>query len=250
MRMTRTVALALAVVTLAGRPAPAEEAALARSVIDRAIEAAGGEARLARFKAAEWTCKGTGHASAVLDFTDHYFVQWPEQLRHESAIEVRGRKFERALILDGEQGWIRQDGATVPMNDAAVAELRDKLHVLRLAATLLPLKDKAVTLKPLDDVKIDGRHAAGVTASCEGRPDLNLYFDKDKGLLLKCERTVKDPLLGKVSEETFFDDYHEVAGVQVAHKVSVKRDGKPFVDWSVTDFQVRAKLDRELFGRP
>ena len=251
MRMTPTVALALALVSLVARPAPAEEAVTpARSVIDRAIEAAGGEARLSRFKAAEWTCKGTGHASTALDFTDRYFVQWPEQFRHESAIEVKGQKFERALVLNGERGWIRQDGATVPMDEAAVAELRDKVHVLRLAATLLPLKEKDVTLKPLDDVKIDGRPAAGVTASCPDHPDLHLYFDKDKGLLLKCERTVKDPLLGKVSEETFFDDYQEVEGVQVARKVSVKRDGKPFLDWSVTDFQVRAKLDRGLFGRP
>jgi hypothetical protein len=249
MRMTRMIALALALVPLAARPARAEEAA-ARSLIDRSIEAAGGEARLARFKAAEWTCKGTGHASTALDFTDRYFVQWPEQFRHESAVEVKGHKFERALVLDGEQGWVRQDGTTVPMNDDALAELRDKVHVLRLAATLLPLRDKGVTLKPLDDVKIEGRAAAGVTASCTGHPDLRLYFDKDKGLLLKCERTVKDPLLGTVSEETFFDDYHEVEGVQVARKVSVRRGGKPFLDWSVTDFQVRAKLDRGLFGRP
>jgi hypothetical protein len=250
MRMTRTVALALTLLPLAAWPAPAGEAAQARSIIDRAIEAAGGEARLARFKAAEWTAKGTGHASAALAFTDHYFVQWPGQFRHESAIRVKGQRFERALILDGEQGWIRQDGATVAMNDAAVAELRDKVRVLRVAATLLPLKDKGITLKPLDDVKIDGRAAAGVTVSSADHADLHLYFDKDRGLLLKCERTVKDPLLGKVSEETFFDDYHEVDGVQVARKVTVKRDGKPFLDWSVTDFRVRAKLDRGLFGRP
>ena len=250
MRMTRTVVLALTLVPLAAWPAPAGEAAQARSIIDRAIEAAGGEARLARFKAAEWTARGTGHASAALDFTDRYYVQWPEQFRHESAIRVKGQKFERALVLNGEQGWVRQDGATVAMNDTAVAELRDKVRVLCLAATLLPLKDKAITLKPLDDMKIAGRPAVGVTASFADHSDLHLYFDKDNGLLLKCERTVKDPLLGRVSEETYFDDYHEVDGVQVARKVAVKRDGKPFLDWSVTDFRVRAKLDRGLFGRP
>ncbi len=53
-----------------------------------------------------------------------------------------------------------------------------------------------------------------------------------------------------MSEETFFSDYHEVDGVQVARKVSVKRGGKPFLDWTVSDFQVRAKLDRALFAGP
>ena len=136
------------------------------------------------------------------------------------------------------------------MNDDARDELRDKVHVLCLSATLLPLKDKGVTLKPLDEINIDGRAAEGVAATSSGRPELSLYFDKEKGLLLKCERTVNDPLLGKVTEETFFSDYHDVDGVQVAQKVSVKRGGKPFLDWTVADFRVREKLDRELFAAP
>ncbi len=247
MRTTCLVALAL---LLLGGAAPAGETTEARAVIDRAITAAGGEARLGRLKAAEWTCKGTAHASTALDFTERCFAQWPEQFRYESAVEVRGEKFQRALILNGARGWITSDGRTQDMGEVALAELRDKVHVLRLAVTLLPLKEKDVTLRPLDAVKVDGRAAIGVEASCDGRPDLRLYFDKEAGLLLKCERTVKDPLAGKVSEETFFSDYHEVDGVQVARKVSVKRGGKPFLDWTVSDFQVRAKLDRALFAGP
>jgi hypothetical protein len=248
MRTTGFIALALLMSPFAGRPAPAADGA--RAVIDRAIAATGGEARLGRFKAAEWTCKGMAHASTELAFTDRCFAQWPEQFRHESAIEVGGQKFERSLILDGTRGWSKSEGSAVALNDTARDELRDKFHVLCLAVTLLPLKEKDVTLKSLDDVKIDGRAAAGVAASCSGRPDLCLYFDKEKGLLLKCERTVKDRLLGKVTEEMFFSDYHEVDGVQVAQKVAVKRGGKPFIDWTVTEFRVRAKLDRGLFSAP
>ncbi|HKI33724.1 MAG TPA: hypothetical protein VKA46_17865 [Gemmataceae bacterium] len=251
MRTIRIVALALTPLLLAARPAPAGERSPAQAVIERAIEAAGGEARLGRFKAAEWTCKGTAHASTALAFTDRCFAQWPEKFRHESSIEVRGQTIQRSLILDVGRGWIKGDGGTVTMNDTALAELRDKVHVLRLAATLLPLKEKGVTLDALEEIKIDDRRAAGVKATCADRPDLRLYFDKDTGLLLKCERTVKDALGGEaVSEETFFSDYHEVEGVQVARKVSVKRGGKPFLDWTVSDFQVRAKLDPGLFTGP
>jgi hypothetical protein len=248
MRRRATVGLILAVVSLAAGPVASQERA--REIVDRAITAAGGETRLAGFKAAQWTCKGTGHASSRLSFIDHCFIQWPERFRQESSIEAKGQTFARALVLDGEEGWIKQGGATVAMNGAAVAELRDKVHVLRLAATLLPLKDKGITLAVLDEGRIDGRPAVGVTATCAGRPDLRLYFDKDSGLLVKCERAVNDVLLGEVSEETFFADYQKVEGVQVAHKVVVKRGGKPFLDWTVTDFQLRAKLDGGLFGRP
>jgi hypothetical protein len=246
MGKTGFAALSLSLFVAAG--APAADGTDARTIIDRAIRAAGGEAKLGRLKAAEWTCKGTAHASTALAFSEHWFAQWPGQVRHESAIEVMGQKFERALILDGDRGWIKDDKNTVAMTDATRDELRDKVHVLRLAATLLPLKEKSITLKALDEIKIDGRVALGVLATCAGRPDLSLYFDKKNGLLVKCERTVKDVLSGKVTEEVFFSDYQEVEGVQVAHKVAVKRGGKPFLDWTVTDFQVRAKLDRELFN--
>jgi hypothetical protein len=233
----------------AGRAA-AEQDTGARALVDRAIAAAGGEARLGRFKAAEWTCKGTAHASTDLTFTDRCFAHWPEQFRAESAVERTGEKIERALVLDGGRAWVKTDRAAVAMTDADRDELRDKVHVLCLSTTLLPLKDKGVTLKPLDEIKIDGRAAAGVSAVCPGRTDVAMYFDKEKGLLLKCERGVKDALLGSVTEETFFSDYHEVDGVQVAMKVSVKRGGKPFLDWTVSDFRIRARLDRDLFVAP
>ena len=222
---TRVVALTLPLLLLTGRLLAAEEAEAARAVIDRAITATGGETRLARLKAAEWTCKGTAHASIELAFTDHCFAQWPEQFHHEWAIEARGEKFARVLILDGDRGWIKQDGGKMDMNASARDELRDKLYVLRVASTLLPLKETGVKLEPLAETKIDGRAVLGVSATREGHPDLNLYFDKDKGRLIECRRTVKDPMMGEVKEETSFSDYREVDGVQVAHAVSVKRGG-------------------------
>ena len=89
MRSTGILALALILSPALGSRAPAEDGA--RAVIDRAIAAAGGEDRLGRFKAAEWTCKGTAHASTELAFTDHCFAQWPEQFRNESAVEAADR---------------------------------------------------------------------------------------------------------------------------------------------------------------
>jgi hypothetical protein len=250
MRITGVVALALLLSPAFATWAAAEEAVAARALVERAIAATGGEARLGRFKAAEWTCKGTAHASTELAFTEHCFAQWPEQFRAESEIEARGEKLERELVLDGARGWVKTGGPAVALNDTARDELRDKVHVLCLSATLLPLLEKSVTLRPLDEITIDGRAAAGVSASSEGRPEVALYFDKEKGLLLKCARGVNDPLLGKVTEETFYTDYHEVDGVQVARKVSVKRGGKPFLDWTISDFRLRDKLDRGLFAAP
>ncbi len=247
MRSTGIVAVAV-ILSVAGQRVAAEEGA--KALIDRAIAAAGGEERLGRFKAAEWICKGTAHASTELAFTERCFAQWPEQFRTESAVEAAGQKLTRTVVLDDNRGWIKSEGSAVVMNDAPRGELRDKVHLLCLSATLLPLKDKRVTLKRLDEVTIDGRAAIGVTATSPGHPELSLYFDKAKGLLVKCQRGVDDPLLGKVTEETFFSDYQEVDGVMVAHKVSVKRGGNPFLDWTVSDFRVRAKLDRGLFVAP
>src|SRR5947208_1477821 len=84
--------------------------------------------------------------------------------------------------------------------------------------------------------KVNGKPAVGVRVSHKGHRDINLYFDKDKGLLLKIERTVKDLMAGgkESQEEVSYSDYKEVEGVQQPTKLVIKRDGKDYVDGEAT----------------
>ena len=117
-------------------------------------------------------------------------------------------------------------------------------------ATLLPLMDKAFTLAPLGEIRVDQRPAAGVKVSRVGRRDVNLYFDKATGLLVKIEARVKDDDGQEVTEETFLSDYRDVQGTKQAMKTTVKRDGKPYLESEVTECRLAEKLDDGVFAKP
>ena len=53
-----------------------------------------------------------------------------------------------------------------------------------------------------------------------------------------------------VAKETFFSDYKRVGDIWLAHKYTVRRDGKPFVESEATQVKPADKLDDKLFARP
>src|SRR5207248_11447730 len=93
-------------------------------------------------------------------------------------------------------------------------------------ATLLPLKDKAFTLTTIGEVEVEKRPALGVKVSSKGHRDVDLYFDKESGLLVKTETRLKDEGGQEVMAETFLRDYKDVEGTKHAMKFAVHRDGK------------------------
>ena len=114
----------------------------------------------------------------------------------------------------------------------------------------MPLKGKAFRLAPLGEVNIDKRPARGVWVSSKGHRDVNLYFDKETGLLVKTETRVKDDNDQEVTEETFLGDYKEVQGTKQATKLTVKRDGELYLESEVTDYRLAEKLDDRVFAKP
>src|SRR5207253_1605637 len=96
------------------------------------------------------------------------------------------------------------------------------------------LKDKSVELSPLGEVKVNDRPAVGVRIASKGHRDLNLYFDKETGLMAKIERQALDTqTMQMVTEERIIQEYQVVDGMKVAKKVLVNRDGKKFTEAEV-----------------
>jgi hypothetical protein len=132
-----------------------------------------------------------------------------------------------------------------------LAEQKEEIYAAWVA-DLVALKEKMFTLSSLGETNVDGKPAVGVKVSSKGHRDINLYFDKETGLLAKSETRVKDEMLGgqEVGQETFYSDYKEVQGVKVAMKAVIKRDGKLYVEADTTEYIPAEKLDDNLFLKP
>jgi hypothetical protein len=237
-----------AILTLAfTAKAKADDVDQARAIIDKAIKAVGGEDKIAKFKTHTWKNKGTYYGVGDgVPYTAIYAVSWPDKSR----FEVEGGFITAAV--DGDKGWMQAMGGEVhEFTKEEMVEQKEVQHQ-GYVTTLLPLKDKAYTLSPLGETKIADKPAVGVKVSHKDRRDVNLYFDKDSGLLLKSEAKVKVPEEGnkEVSQETLYDDYQQVEGAWVAMKIVVFREGKKYVEGENFDIRIVDKLDEKLFAKP
>src|SRR5437763_162835 len=110
----------------------------------------------------------------------------------------------------------------------------------------------AVRADDAADAKVEGKDGVALRVEHKDHRDVSLHFDKKDGLLLKTETRAKNPMAGdkEFTAETLYADYKKVDDVPVAHKVTVKRDGKLFVESESSDVKVAEKLDDSNFDKP
>jgi outer membrane lipoprotein-sorting protein len=247
------VAVVAAVVLAGAGAARADDDADLKAVIAKAIKAHGGADNLAKYKAGVLKIKGKFYGmGAGIDFTGETAFQAPDRFRLEVEVEVMGQNFKSIQVVNGAKGWIALNDQVNPMSKEMLVEVQEQMHAGRLTR-LLPLTGKDYKLSPLGEAKVGGRPAVGVRVEHKKYRDISLYFDKEKYLLLKSETRAKDVQGGGDTEltvETLYGDYKKVDGVQVAHKVTVKRDGKLYVESETTEVKMAEKLDDGVFAKP
>jgi hypothetical protein len=253
--MRRVVCLAVVLALAAAGPARAEEKADCKAIIAKAIKAAGGEEKLAKIKAYTVKMKGKYYGMGEgFPYTGELAVQLPDKHRIQIDGEIGGEVVTFFIqAVNGDKIW-RKEGENKPQEVAdkdKIAEVKEERHAEKVVSLLPLIKEKEYNLDTLGEVKVDGKSAVGVRVSRKGHRDVNLFFDKDNGLLVKNERSVKDEATDKeVVQETIYSDYQEVNGTKQAMKVVINRDGKKYVDGTLSDFEVKDAIDDAVFGKP
>lgn len=223
----------------------ADDRADAMSLINQALEAAGGADKLAKAKGQIWREEGTYYGMGDgVPFTSSCAVQFPNRFK----MEIEGFFL---IVLDGEMGWMKANGETSELKGEELKEHLESQYS-GWVASLVPLADKAFQLKPLGESKVDDQLVKGVLVSRDGHRDVKLYFGDKSGLLVKSEFEVLETEQGgkKVSQEVFYDDHQEVDGLRLPRKITIKHDGKKFVEAKVSELKTAEMLDDEIFAKP
>jgi hypothetical protein len=253
--MTRAIltAWATALVLIVG-PARADDQADAKALLDKAIKAHGGEEALARNKSKVEVVKGKGKFYGMgegIDFTMEMIVQHPDRIRSEIELEVGGMQIKFLQVVNGNKGWQKLADQLQDMTKEQLEEAKAQFY-LRKVVSLLPLRDKEYKLSPLGEVKIESKPAVGLRVEHKGERDVNLFFDKESGLLVKTEMKARDPMAGdkEFNSESYYSDYRKVDGVQTPFKLSLKRDGEKYVESESTEVKREDKVDETTFAKP
>jgi len=235
--------LALATPTWAQEP---------KEIVEKAIKAHGGAENLAKLKAV--TSKGKGNIYIMgmgFPFKVTIHMQVPEKARTEVKLDLGGKEVEIVEVITGDKGWERVEGMTKAVEGKELELARDGLYPSYLSMLTPMLKDKDIQLKALPESKVDGKAALGLKVSSKGHSDMEFYFDKTSGLLVKLVRPGQDPVSkNAVKQEEIYSDYKAVEGVQQPFHMLVNHDGQKFMEFDVASYTFVPTFDAKLFAEP
>ena len=244
MRCTvNTLAIGVLILTLAGPAFSGGDDG--RAIVNKAINAGGGEAALARYESVIMKEKGTYYGMGDgLPYTSVIHLKRSDQ----SKMEIVGIF---TMVINGDKGWTKSDQGVTDMTKEQL-DIEQFNRKAGWIMSLLPLKDKAYTFVLTGNAKLDNViETRTVKVSRKDYPSVVLYFDKKTDHLVGSHFfTRSSEQKGKEVKADFrFSDFKTVDGVTMPHHVVLKHDNKLYVEADVTEVKA-AKLDAKAFAKP
>jgi hypothetical protein len=229
--------------------AHAEEKANPQAIIQKAIQALGGEEKLAKYKSSisKGKCKFYAMGQAI-DCTAQWWIQPPRQLKAVYHMHVRGKNVTREEVITKDAGWLSMNGQVRPLTGDQLAEIHEGMETEKMA-NLLALKNPEYQISSVGETVVADRPAIGLKVTHPGHRDVLLYFDKQEGYLVKMQTRSK--AMGReVEDETVYSDYRDYHGIRNAAKTTTKRDGKLFLECEFTQFKPVEQIPESTFAKP
>jgi zinc protease len=218
-----------------------DEASLAQGkrILLRAQQAAGGTDKLAALKdytGVEELLLTPEYGGIKVVQTDRWIA--PATFRQDRVLPTG--KF--SAYSEGRGGWFSTPQGSGALGGAQLKQVQGDLF--RLYPRLI-LSDQIAgrVVNAVDSSTVEIGEPAGQTATVE--------CDAATGLLLRVRYDLPQAAGAPVKVTEEFDDFRDVGGVKMPHKITITRGGQKFADVTVTDYKVNAGLlIRELAKRP
>jgi len=184
--------------------------------------------------------KGTLTAFGDQHFPVDIYAKAPD--KRDSVMHLKNG--DSITAFDGHQGWLSIPGRVHMMSPAENAAARID------ADLYFPLHVKTLYQKFRVDPgeKLDGRATYLVTGESEGQPPLQLFLDKDSGLLLRLVRYAETPL-GRNPTQIDYADYRDANGVKIPFRWTLSRPGNQFTI-QIDQVQQNVPVDDAKFVPP
>ncbi|HWB09595.1 MAG TPA: hypothetical protein VG826_10235 [Pirellulales bacterium] len=224
----------------------------AKSVIEKAIKALGGEEKLSAAKGLTWKTKGAiRFGDNENNYTAEATASGLDRIHDEFEGDFGGNQFKAVLVIDGDKGW-RKFGDTSMELSAEDLDTEKRRFYLQIISTgnLLPLKTKDFKVESAGEEKVGDAEASVIKVTAPDGKDFKLFFDKMSNLPVKLVATVRGFMGEDFTQESLYLDFKDFDGIKRATKHVVKRDGMTFIEAKITDFKVLDKVDPETFAEP
>ncbi|HEY0189919.1 MAG TPA: insulinase family protein [Kofleriaceae bacterium] len=234
------------------KPADPAAVAAAHKLIDEAIAAKGGRARLAAIKGLRMVASGTtniGGQNLPVDITRTLVL--PDKMRIDAVLKPAGagKPVEVTVGATEAAAWQRapdQKTGSYGLVDITGDQLQDIGFERWREPELILLKagDAKAQLAPAPDETIDGKPCAVVTVQTPFGIAVLLYIDKQTKLIART--AYRD---AKTSETDDFSDYRVLNGLKVAYKRVSSGAGRS-TTLEMKTIELDPKVDPTVFAKP
>lgn len=224
----------------------------AKAVVDKAIQAMGGEARFNAAKAFTWKTKGkVRFGDNESDFTAQTTVAGLDRFRQEFGGAFGGNPFQVVMVLNGDHAWRKFGDRAMEITGDDLANEKRTVYLQAIpAGLLLPLKSKDFQLEAAGEEKVGDADAVAIKVTAPDGKDFKLFFDKKTNLPVKAVATVRGFNGEEFTQETTYSDFKDFGGIKKAAKHEAKRDGNKFLEAEITEFKALDQVDAEIFAEP
>jgi predicted Zn-dependent peptidase len=231
----------------------AKASAAAHKLVDEALAAKGGKAKLTSLKSLRMTATGTttvGGAALPVEIARTFL--YPDRMRIDATIKPPGAPKDVVISIGvaAQTGW--QRGPDPKTNENVVVDITGAtLQTLNFERwrepemILIKAAEPDAKLAPAPDETIDGKSYSVVRLRAPfAEVDLSLYFDKKTKMIARMSYTD-----GGTVETDDFSDYRDVGGLKFAYKRVTNGQGRSTA-LTIKNVEVDPAVDPSLFAKP
>lgn len=225
-------------------PADAPATPSAEQILDRYIQAVGGNQRLATVTS--FTAKGTynGFDTDLEEVPVDIYAKAPGQL----STVVHTLRGDSTRTYDGHAGWIAAPEKPVPLLTLTGKDLDGFVLDASFAFPASIKQTVGRWRKGFAKTMIDGHAVQMIQGATAAGSRVKLFFDNQAGLLVRTVRYTQT-IVGTVLTQTDYSDYRDVAGIKMPfHTVVTWTDGQ--VTTELTEIKANVPIDAAKFVKP
>jgi zinc protease len=221
------------------QPAKRVTADTAKTLLEKAIAAKGGLAKLKAIRTvrAETTTTVRSQTGAVT-FPSTAWIEYPDRFRLDA--ETPGGKLAQ-VYADGRY-WVQDASGVKEMPEDGQAPVQSAIQ-RDIVRVLVRAGSGELIVREIDS---DEPLLAAIEISGGGLSPLSLYINRDNGLIEKARYTSG----AEGRSEELYSDYRSVNGVQFAFHTVLKRGTLPEVERDVKTIRYNIPLPPDLFLKP
>lgn len=218
-----------------------------RSLLDNAIDHAGGATVLTAARALSWDGEATVFAGGrTVNIAGHWRVQPPDTAVVSTYDTTLGPSTTRSMVIAAPRGWVVRSDSFTPLPDAVIANERDEFYLYDVIR-LVTLRDSTVRLST---TTVDSLGQRGFRAEYPGRPAVDVFVDST-GRLARIRLMVADPGGGPpVRQDVWLDGELAAGGVRWPRRMRLTMNGAPYFDLTMRDLKVFDRLGDPMLSGP